>query len=521
MSTVWAWSAVRLLALDRAPRDDDSRLADSHRERAPLQREPDRRAGFVAFSLNIASKLRLPAPPACVCEHERMAQDPSAPGELSGLARWWIVAISLFVTASSFLFINGIAFLIPRLEASRGIPLAQAGLLASMPSWGMVVTLIPWGYALDRLGERIVLTVGSALTALAAYAAASVHSLLLIGVFLFLGGMAAASCNTAGGRLVSGWFPPHQRGLAMGIRQTAQPLGIAVGALVIPELAENGAHTGLMCPAVACAVAALVSVVGVVDPPRKSRESASYEELANPYRGSSVLWRIHAVSALLMMPQTVTVTFMLVWLINHHHWGVAAAGGLVTVSQLIGAGGRILVGRWSDRIGSRMRPVRLIALASALALFLLAVSDDFDTQFDVLLMVVVAVIAALDNGLEATAITEFAGPYWSGRALGTQNTTQRLMAAAGPPMFGALITAAAYPLAWGLCGLFPLAAVPLVPTRVLPPGLETRARLRSVRRQRRLQAVRPRESPSRQPPHGPPGPPPRSRQDGPAAAPPT
>ncbi|MGH3594466.1 MAG: MFS transporter, partial [Mycobacterium sp.] len=76
-------------------------------------------------------------------------------------ARWSIVAVSLAVTASAFIFINGVAFLIPALEAERGTPLAQAGLLSSMPSFGMVVTLIPWGYLLDRVGERIVLTAGS------------------------------------------------------------------------------------------------------------------------------------------------------------------------------------------------------------------------------------------------------------------------------------------------------------------------------------------------------------------------
>lgn len=441
--------------------------------------------------------------------------------EAGALKRWSIVVVSVFVTASAFLFINGVAFLLPRLVSARGTPLAQASLLASMPSWGMVVTLVAWGYVLDRVGERIVLALGSGLTALAAYAAASVHSLPAMSVFLFLGGMAAASCNTAGGRLVSGWFPPEQRGLAMGIRQTAQPIGIAVGALVIPELAERGAHAGLMFPAIACACAAVVSLIGVTDPSRKSRRTASDDELASPYRGSSTLWRIHAASALLMMPQTVTVTFMLVWLINHHKWSVAAAGGLVTISQLIGAGGRILAGRWSDRIGSRTRPVRIIAVGAALTLFLLALSDYLDTRLDVCLMVAISVIAVLDNGLEATAITEFAGPYWSGRALGIQNTTQRLMAAAGPPMFGALITASAYPLAWALCGLFPLAAAPLVPTRLLPPGLETRARLQSVRRHRWWQAVRPRESPGIALRPDPPALPPRPHQDGPAAAPPT
>lgn len=259
-----------------------------------------------------------------------MSRDPTGVG-----ARWAIMIVSLGVTASSFLFINGVAFLIPRLENARGTPLSHAGLLASMPSWGLVVTMFAWGYLLDHVGERMVMAVGSALTAAAAYAAASVHSLLWIGVFLFLGGMAAGGCNSAGGRLVSGWFPPQQRGLAMGIRQTAQPLGIASGALVIPELAERGVHAGLMFPAVVCTLAAVASVLGIVDPPRKSRTKASEQELASPYRGSSILWRIHAASALLMMPQTVTVTFMLVWLINHHGWSVAQAGVLVTISHLL------------------------------------------------------------------------------------------------------------------------------------------------------------------------------------------
>ncbi|OBF44136.1 MFS transporter [Mycobacterium sp. 852002-50816_SCH5313054-b] len=386
-------------------------------------------------------------------------------------ARWSIMAVSLGVTSASFLFINGVAFLIPSLEARRGMSLATAVLLSSMPSWGMVVTLVFWGYVLDRVGERTVLTAGSALTAAAAYAAASAHAVPMIGVFLFIGGMAAASCNTAGGRLVSAWFPPRQRGLAMGIRQTAQPLGIAIGALAIPELSESGPHRGLMFLAVMCTVAAVASAIGIADPPRKPRKAAAEEELASPYRGSSVLWRIHAVAGLLMVPQTVTVTFMLVWLMDRHGWSVAAAGALVSLSQALGAVGRIAVGRWSDRVGSRMRPVRTIAITAALALFVLAVTDGTGSGYDVLLMVAVSVLAVLDNGLEATAITEFAGPFWSGRALGLQNTTQRLMAAGAPPVFGTLIMASEYPAAWALCGLFPLAAVRLVPTGLLPPGL--------------------------------------------------
>jgi MFS family permease len=410
-------------------------------------------------------------------------------------ARWSMLVISSAATLSSFLFINGVAFMIPELETDHHVTLTEASLLSSMPSWGMVVTLIAWGYLVDRAGERIVLRLGSALTAAAAFTAASLHSLVAVGALLFLGGMAAGGANSATGRLVTGWFPPNQRGLAMGVRQTSQPLGIALGATVIPELAEHSFGTAMMFPAVMCMLSGAACALGVLDPPRTPRAAASDEELANPYRRTNVLRRIHAASALLMVPQTMTVTFMLVWLINDHRWSVKSAAALVTISQLVGALGRIMAGRWSDRVGSRLRPVRTIAIASALTLMALAFTDHLGVSLAVVLMVAVSVITVLDNGLESTAITEYAGPFWSGRALGTQNTFQRLAAAGAAPVFGALIAATGYPLAFAVCGLFPLLAVPVVPAGVLPPGLETTARLRSVRRLRRWRTFRPRKWP--------------------------
>jgi nitrate/nitrite transporter NarK len=335
--------------------------------------------------------------------------------------------------------------------------------------------------------------------------------------------MAAASCNSAGGRLVSGWFPPEQRGLAMGVRQAAQPLGIALGALVIPELAERSksATSALIFPAILCAAAAVLSVVAITDPPRKEWDEATAEELANPYRRSWVLRRIHAVSALLMVPQTVTVTFMLVWLIANYKCSIALAGSLVTVSQLLGAVGRVMVGRWSDRVGSRLRPVRVMAVAGVLVMVGLAFADHLRSSIAVPLMVAASVIAVLDNGLESTAITEYAGPFWSGRALGLQNTYQRLMAAGAPPVFGELVAAHGYPPGFVICAVFPLLAVPIVPARTLPPGLETRARTKSFRRLRRWVAFRSGDWPDGKPRPGPLARRQRLRRRGKAVAPPT
>lgn len=386
--------------------------------------------------------------------------------------RWSMLVIALFATLSANVFINGVAFLIPTLHTTMGLDLANAGLISALPSLGMVATLFAWGYVVDRIGERFVLAAGSALTAAAALGAATAHSLVVMGVFLVLGGMAAASSNSASGRLVVGWFPPQQRGLVMGIRQTAQPLGVGVGALVIPRLAQTfGLGPALLFPGVVCAVAAVVCAVLVLDPPRPPRADAPAEHLANPYRGSAVLWRIHAVSVLLVVPQIVVWTFALVWLITQRGWTPESAGVLVMVAQVFGALGRIAAGRWSDWMGLRLRPIRMIAAAAAASMVVLAITDALHSPWSIAVMMAASAITVSDNGLAFTAIAEIAGPFWSGRALGAQNTSQLLTAGLTPPLFGALIGALGYPVAFAVCALFPVAALPLVPTD--PPSTQT------------------------------------------------
>lgn len=393
---------------------------------------------------------------------------------ISAARRWTMLSIALGATLFANVFINGTAFLIPTLHRDFGMDLAHAGLISAMPKFGMVFTLIPWGYLVDRMGERFVLWTGSALTAAASAAAAFSHSLMLMAGFFLLGGMAAASSNSASGRLVVGWFPPEQRGLAMGIRQTAQPLGVGLGALVIPGLAQSqGVGPAMLFPAAVCALAALVCAVAVIDPPRPPRSEAPAADLANPYRGSSTLLRIHAVSVLLVVPQALVWTFTLVWLIAERGWSPTSAGALVMVAQLLGAFGRIAAGRWSDRVGSRLQPIRVIAAAAAASMALLGITDALGSGWSIAVMIVASVVTVTDNGLAFTAIAEIAGPFWSGRALGAQNTSQLLATGLTPPLFGALIGAAGYPVAFAVCALFPVLAIPLVPRDDKTPDEKT------------------------------------------------
>ncbi|WP_067658604.1 MFS transporter [Nocardia harenae] len=378
--------------------------------------------------------------------------------------RWAMLGLGVFAQASSAVFIHGVPFLLPALT-DGGMALPTAGLLVAMPTVGLVCTLIAWGWVVDRIGERKVLVAGPLITAAAGGAAALTAHPIALGALLFLGGAGAASTNGASGRVIVGWFPPHRRGLAMGIRQTAQPLGVGIGALAIPAVAaQHGVPAAVLVPAVMAALAAGACALGIIDPPRPERAAADPALLANPYRGDGTLWRIHAVSVLLVVPQGTLWTFALLWLHRDAGWSLAAAGLLVTATQVLGALGRIGAGAWSDRVGSRLGPLRTVAIAAVVSMAALALAAWTEWWWVAIpLLVAASVITVSDNGLAFTAVAEIAGPYWSGRGLGVQNTGQNLAMAAVPPLFGAVIDAAGFPAVFIAAAVIATVAVPLVP----------------------------------------------------------
>ncbi|MEU7628928.1 MFS transporter [Nocardia sp. NPDC049220] len=387
--------------------------------------------------------------------------------QLHEARRWSMLGLGVFAQASSAVFIHGVAFLLPALT-DRGLPLATAGLLVAMPTVGLVCTLIAWGYLVDRIGERKVLVGGPLLMLVAGCAAAVTTDDIALGALLFLGGIGAASTNGASGRVIVGWFPPHRRGLAMGIRQTAQPLGVGIGALAIPAVATAyGVPAAILVPAIMAGVAAVGCRLGIVDPPRPEASTADPALRVNPYREDATLWRIHLVSVLLVVPQGTVWTFALLWLHRDIGWSLAAAGVLVTATQLLGALGRIGAGAWSDRVGSRMGPLRTVAIAAVLSMTALGITAWAHWWWAAIpLLIAASVITVSDNGLAFTAVAEIAGPYWSGRGLGIQNTGQNLAMAAVPPALGGLITASGFPIAFLLAAIVAAAAVPLVPREI-------------------------------------------------------
>ncbi|MFG1921286.1 MFS transporter [Cryptosporangium sp. NPDC048952] len=367
--------------------------------------------------------------------------------------RWVVLAAGVAGMTAGCAFLYGLPYLLPRLRAD-GLSLTQAAVLVACPTFGLLATLVLWGALADRYGERGVIALGLGGAGLVLLGALSVHGPVALGACLVVAGAAAGSVNAASGRLILGWFGPAERGLAMGIRQMAQPLGVAVAAVTVPVLSRSGA---LLLLAICCLATAVLIAIVVRDPARTGSDGAATN--GNPYR-TPVLWRLHGAGALLVFPQFAVATFGLVFLVDTVHWDAATAGRVLAVAAFGGAAARLFAGWWSDRAGSRTGPMRILAGVTAGVLALLATGVP---GLVVAALVAAAVVSVSTNGLSFTAVAEYAGPGWAGRALGIHNTGQNGVAALTAPILGAVVTHAGYPLAFTAAATAAAAAVAVVP----------------------------------------------------------
>lgn len=387
--------------------------------------------------------------------------------------RWLILAVGLLAQTASCSFLYGIPMLVPQLRHDDGLSLGAAGVVVAAPLVGLLLTLIAWGAAADRYGERLVMGVGLGGCGVAVAAASATRSLPALCAVLALAGAGGASVNAAGGRMVLGWFDVAERGLAMGIRQTAQPLGVAIAALALPAAARHwGVHGALLVPAGFCGAMAVGVFVLTRDPARPPRRDG--ESTRSPY-GTPTLWRLHGASALLVVPQFVVSSFTLEYLVHRRGWDATAAGRLIFCMQIAGALGRIGAGVWSDRVASRLRPMRQLAVASAAVMLALAVGDATGSVLVIAAFGLGSVITVADNGLGYTAAAELGGSRWTGRVLGTQNTAQNISAALTAPVLGSLIGGTS----WAV-GFLAAAVCPVLAVGVTPVAAEARHRARAA-----------------------------------------
>jgi len=391
-----------------------------------------------------------------------------------------VLAVGVGAHGAFSAYNQGLPALGPALQSRFGVGLTQTGVLLASASAGVVVTLLAWGLLTDRIGERPVLVMGLTGAAGALAVAAFASGFWPLAGALVVAGMLGSCSNAATGRAVMAWFGRRQRGTALGVRQMATPLGGGVAALTLPTLAAHGGlRAALLALAGGLLAAAAASSRWIRNPPappappapaapaKVAEAAAGGTAPAAPAHGAEAdpgprppapmrdrrIWRLATGGALLVAGQLSLVSYLTLFLAGERGWPAGQAAIVLAVVQFGGAAVRVAAGRWSDRRGVRIAPMRELAL---IGVCLLAVTALLTGAPGVLLLpalTLTGIVSMSSNGLAFTATGEIAGQARAGSAMGLQNTALFTAGATGPVVFGAIAEHVGWPAGFALLAL--------------------------------------------------------------------
>jgi MFS family permease len=330
------------------------------------------------------------------------------------------------------------------------LSLTQVGVVVAAEWVGLTVALLPWGFAADRYGERWTVAAGLAACSACLLGAAFAPDFSALVVLLALCGIAGGSVQSGSGRAVTGWFGPEERGLALGVRQTAVPVGGAIAAIAMPALGTPRAGFAFLAALVlaGAAIGALVLRTG-------AEHVLEAGDVGSTLRDRR-LWIASGASALYVVTQVVLMSFVVLFLHDAHGFSPSSAAGVFAAAQVLAACLRVGVGRWSDVVRSRVRPLRIIGIATASTVAVVAAASGVDGWILVPALVAATALSMAWNGLAFTIAAELGGSK-SGAAIGFQQTVLAGVGIAVPVAFAATVSATSWTAAFALAALFPLA----------------------------------------------------------------
>lgn len=341
-----------------------------------------------------------------------------------------------------------------------GLDEAGLGLAAGCFFGAAALVTMAVGGLLDRVPTRVATLGAAGLSALVclliALGARSVPALL---VLLALSGVGNALLQVSANLILAREVPPGRHGLAYGIKQSAVPVAVMTGGLAVPTV---GAAVGWRSTFTLTAVMFLLVALGTLrrGPARVTREAPRVTGRQRPARGGLV---VTAAATTLGSAAAVSLgAFLPAWAYDTG-LTTAQAALLLAAGGAFSLAGRLGAGLAADRRTGRHMPVVSLHLGvGALGLLLISLGHPA--------ALVAGAVIAFGVGWSWPGVLVFAlvrvGRDSPGSASSAVLGGNFAGAAVGPAVFGYLVGAAGFPVAWNVAaGAMLLAALLVVLAR--------------------------------------------------------
>jgi MFS family permease len=342
-----------------------------------------------------------------------------------------------------------------------GLSFTQVGLIRSAYTGGMSAFQIPAGLLAERWGERRLLAVGTAVTAVGFIAAGWAGSFVPLLILLLAAGLGSSVQHPLSSSLVSKAYETGNRRTALGTYNFSGDVGKAGVAAAIGLLAgvigwrAAGATYGLLGVAAALAIVPLLSRLGAGD--REVRVSSAGPAASGwgirDGRGFSALCAIGMIDN---ATRTGFLTFMPFILISKD-LGVGGVGLAFALVFIGGATGKFVCGLAADRVGV-IRTVVLTEIATTV-LILTVVAAPLPLAMGVLVPLGIAL-----NGTSSVlygTVADLVASQRRSRAYALYYSLTIGASALAPTVWGFVSDAAGVPPTLTLVSLVVLVTVPL------------------------------------------------------------
>lgn len=388
--------------------------------------------------------------------------------------RLWLgaLAATLALQATAAFLTRLVPTIAPALMPELGWSATAIGYLAAVTTFGSIAFLMTGHPLIRRVGPIRALQLGLALGAVGAmllwaplFAAAVAASFLI--------GLGYGPSTPAGSEVLQRHAPARHRNLIFSIKQAGVPIGGVLAGLALPAIADAaGWRATLVFSAVLALMTALLvqPLRGAIDAERSRHQPLTlgsflgFENLARPIASlasSPGLARLAFVGACFAIGQGCWFAFLVTYLVAALGFSLAEAGLVFAVMQASGVFGRVLLGWVSDRLGSGLATLRMVAITSAATSAALALTSPGWSLWAVALLAGVGGVTVSSwNGVQIAEVARLAPRDLVGETAAGSTVLIFLGYVLGPSAFAGFVAATGrFDLAFAAVALATVAAL--------------------------------------------------------------
>jgi MFS family permease len=374
--------------------------------------------------------------------------------------RWLILTIATWSQAVSTLVTYGVGPLAAIWQKQWGLNALEAGLFVSAVQLGPLLSMLLIGQALDRYGERWLISMGSVLLGFTFIFVAFAGGYFLLLILLGIVGIWYGTAQPGGSKVILKWFSKGERGLAMGIRQAGIPIGGAMGGALLPFLSYRfGWQAAVYVQAFLAISGGILFLLFYREPPvseeRKKQGTYKFrQQLAEIWVNRKIRPILYTGITMVSL-QMVIVGHLMIFFMDKAKVSVVTAGQLLSTALLFGMIGRIALAWLSDQWwgGNREAPLHLSIWASVAGIVLLIfVSPSLPVWS---LFILSAWFGFFGTGWYSSfllAVAEQSPPQAEGLMVSFALTLNQLAIILAPVLFGFMADVLSYTFAWSLLG---------------------------------------------------------------------